>query len=129
MAATFAPAIPIAISVSPEIDLLNPQEREILLFDHGIQVKGQSESRHSKVKVPQENQRKEASKFKTPAVITDIVMLRKPSGDFKYLTVPVDAAGEDLLSLPEAVKAQVLDRLALNSRQPWQICCPTGMSS
>ncbi len=37
-------------------------------------------------------------KAKTPAIITDIVLL-EATGEFEYVTAPTNAVGEELLSL------------------------------
>ncbi len=92
--------------VNPHVNIYNPEEKEILLFDDGIQVKGQKAERH-----PKQSQDKKSQKLleaKTPAIITDIVILQKASAEFEYVAAPINADGEDLLSLASVVKAKVI---------------------
>ena len=105
---TCAQANPPLIRVNPHLDLYDPVQRETLVFDDGIQVKGQRENRHSKAKDPEEKWSKGPSQSKTPAITTDIVMLQKPTGDFEYITAPLDDTGKNALSLATVVRAKVM---------------------
>lgn len=96
------------IQVNSQIDLYHPEAPEILLFDDAIQVKGQSATRNSRAKAASENSPEQASDLKAPAVLTDIVMLQKPTGDFEYLTTPIERAGKSTLSLATMVQAKVV---------------------
>ena len=53
--------------VNPIVDIYNPQEKEILLFDDGIQVKGQKAERQQELK--QENHNQKPLSKKTSAVV------------------------------------------------------------
>lgn len=60
---------------------------------------------------PKSRQDKKSQKLleaKTPAIITDIVILQKAPAEFKYVAAPINADGEDLLSLTSVVKAKVI---------------------
>ena len=94
------------IQTNPNIDIYNPREKEILLFDDGIQVKGQKGQRQNKSK--QESNSEKLLKGKTPALTTDVVILQKATTGFEYIAAPVNAKGEDLLSLASVVKAKVI---------------------
>jgi hypothetical protein len=98
------------VRVNPKVDIYNPEEKEILLFDDGIQVKRQKEQREAKAKLNKEVQNRGTLASKTPAVMTDIVLLQKSTGEFEYITAPIDATGADSLSLSTVVKAKVLKR-------------------
>jgi hypothetical protein len=45
---------------------------------------------------------------KTPSITTDIVILQKATSGFEYIAAPINATGEDLLSLASVVKAKVI---------------------
>jgi hypothetical protein len=96
------------IEVNPKVDIYNPDLPEILLFDDGIQVKGQKSSRQPKAKQGEEPESKSAQKFHNQRVITDLVMLQKAEQKFEYITAPIERHGQDLLSLADMVKAQVI---------------------
>lgn len=92
--------------MNPKVDIYNPEEKEILLFDDGIQVKGQKAQR---LYESQQGKKSDTSpKPKTPAITTDIVILQKDAAGFEYIATPINANGEDLLSLANVVKAQVI---------------------
>ncbi len=63
--------------VNPQLDLYDPAQRETLVFDDGIQVKGQSENRTQKQRSQRRSGEKAPSQSKTPAITTNIVMLQK----------------------------------------------------
>ena len=96
------------IEVNAEVDIYDPKSKEVLLFDDGIQVKGQKGSRQPKAKSGVELESKSARKSKTSAVITDIVILQKASTAFEYIAAPINECGEDLLTLASVVKAKVI---------------------
>jgi hypothetical protein len=54
MTATLAENDQNVVQANANVDIYNPEEKEILLFDDGIQVKGQKAERYPKLK--QENQ-------------------------------------------------------------------------
>ncbi len=94
------------LQVNLIVDIYNPQEKEILLFDDGIQVKGQKAERQPELK--QENKSQKLPSEKTSAITTDIVILQKATTGFEYIAAPINALGEDLLTLASRVKAQVI---------------------
>jgi len=101
-------ANPDVLKVNSQIDIYNSQEKEILLFEDGIQVKGQKNQREPQARIAKEDTVQAALKSKTPAVTTDIVMWQKATGKFEYIAAPINEAGEDLLSLTSVVKAQLM---------------------
>jgi hypothetical protein len=106
------------LDVNSQIDLYDSTTREILLFDDAIGVKGQRAQRYSQ-SLPTE-----AKEDKAPAVISDIVMLQKPTGDFEYMAAPINESGEALLSLSDVVRAKLL-QLYGKQRQPLNIVALT----
>lgn len=95
--------IPKVVRVNPKVDIYDAQAKEILLFDDGIQVKGQKAQRQLKTKSVKEKEGQGVPKQpKTPAVTTDIVLLQKANREFEYIAAPMNGAGEDLLSLASA---------------------------
>jgi hypothetical protein len=94
------------VRVNPKVNIYNSKEKEILLFDDGIQVKGQKATRQPKPRQEKKNQK--LLRTKTPAITTDIVILQKATTGFEYIAAPINADGEDLLSLASVVKAKVI---------------------
>lgn len=84
--------------------IYDPEEKEILIFDDAIQVKGQKAERQKQLKL--ENQSQKLLDGKTPAITTDIVILQKATAGFEYIAAPINTKGEDLLSLASIVKAK-----------------------
>jgi len=96
------------IEVNPKVDIYNTESSEILLFDDGIQVKGQKSHREPKAKPKGKFGSKSADKSPTQRVITDIAMLQKANQKFEYITAPITRHGQDLLNLADRVKAQII---------------------
>lgn len=94
MAATLVENDHKVVQANSDVDIYNPEEKEILLFDDGIQVKAQKSERQPKLKQCGKNQNH--SKAKNPAIITDIVILQKATAKFEYIAAPINANGEDL---------------------------------
>lgn len=93
------------VKVNPKVDIYNPQEKEILIFDDGIKVKGQKKQRQKKSE--QENKKDNPFTVTTPAIATDLVILQKATAGFEYIAAPLNTNGEDLLCLTSVVKAKV----------------------
>jgi hypothetical protein len=110
VAATLGQTNSRVVKVNPKVDIYNPEEKEILLFDDGIQVKGQTASRQPKTKEGLGNKSQDTLKSKTPAVTTDIVLLQKATGGFEYIASPINGAGEDELRLTTVVRAKVIQK-------------------
>ena len=49
-------------------------------------------------------------------MITDVVMLQKSTGEFEYIIAPMNAEGEDLLSLATVVQAKVIQEYGDETR-------------
>ncbi len=94
------------LQANPIVDIYNPQEKEILLFDDGIQVKCQKAERQQELK--QENKSQKLLSDKTSAITTDIVILQKATTGFEYIAAPINAKGENLLTLASVVKSKVI---------------------
>jgi len=71
------------LQVNPIVDIYNPQEKEVLLFDDGIQVKGQKAERQPELK--QENKSQKPLSDKTSAITTDISLLAPRSLNNYYV--------------------------------------------
>lgn len=84
------------LPVNSIVDIDNPQEQEILLFDDGIQVKGQKAERQKEQN--QENNSQKPLKEKTSAIATDVVILQKATTGFEYIAAPINTKGQDLLT-------------------------------
>ena len=96
------------VKVSSQVDIYNPEAKEILLFDDGIQVKGQKAHRQPKAKPGEEKANQFSIKPKSSAISTDIVLLQKNNSRFEYIATPITTDGKDLLSLADVVKAFVI---------------------
>ena len=97
------------IQIKQNVEIYNVEESEILLFDDGIQVKGQKPERNSRNESTAHTSSPDTTKNKTPAVITDVVMLQTPKGEFEYLISPFDTEVEEPISLATVVRARILD--------------------
>jgi hypothetical protein len=97
------------VRVNSQVNIYNPEETEILLFDDGIQVKRQKGQRQPKFTVEQEFQQEKSSfKSTTTAITTALVLLQKSTSKFEYIAAPINQSGEDSLSLASLVKAKVV---------------------
>ncbi len=85
------------IKVNPKVDVYNAESSEILLFDDGIQVKGQKSQREPKAKPEEKFGSKSANKSQIQRVVTDIAMLQKTNQKFEYITAPIAQQGQDML--------------------------------
>ena len=92
------------IPIAPTVDIYEPLTEEILLFDDGIGVKKQKETRSKKPDVVMAESDLPQKKPKRKTVITDIVLLQTPKGNFESLTSPIDNQGHSLIPLEEIVK-------------------------
>jgi hypothetical protein len=61
------------IQIKQTVEIYNVEESEILLFDDGIQVKGQKLERNSRSESTAHTPSLDTTKEKTPVVITDVV--------------------------------------------------------
>ena len=114
--ATLAQAPSEVIRVNSKVDIYNSQSEETLLFDDGIQVKSQKAERQPKARSIEAKKDQSTPKAKTPVVLTDVVMLQKSTGAFVYITAPMNAEGEDLLSLATVVRAKVVQEYSDETR-------------
>ena len=90
------------LEIDTQLDLYDPEVAEVLLFQNGIQVKQQKQSRLSRY------QRDNASISKLPGIITDIALLQKRDGTFEYVTAPIDANGQGSFDLGQVLKAKTV---------------------
>ena len=63
------------VKVNPQVDIYNPEETEILLFDDGILVKGQKPQRQKESKQGDKSQT--PLRTTTSVISTDIILLQK----------------------------------------------------
>jgi hypothetical protein len=105
--------------VNPQIDLYNPQQEEILLFEDGILVKGQKSERESGAEGHKSKKKQSAEGKSQKFYQTDVVLLQKAQGGYEYLTTPIDAQGKVILSLGQVIKAKVVQEYGSGtSEQP-----------
>lgn len=94
-------------SIASLVDIYNPLSKEILLFDDGIGVKKQKENRSKNQDAVMGEADKLGQKQKRKTVITDVVLLQAPKGNFEYLISPIDNQGQSLISLKEIIKCKL----------------------
>ncbi len=103
------------IEIDNKVNIYDQKSEDILLFDDGIGVKKQKAQRlyrgNLNLKTEQEdtceentseqlkNEITQVSKDKKSrkTVITDVVLLLTPKGNFEYITTPIDREGKPLL--------------------------------
>jgi hypothetical protein len=116
------------INIAATVDIYQPLTEEILLFDDGIGVKKQKETRSKKADLVMTESSSAAQKQKRKTVITDVVLLQTPKGSFEYLTNPIDAQGQPVISLEEMIKYK-LKSYYKNNDQPLPIVAITDGAS
>jgi len=94
--------------VNPQIDLYSPEQHEILLFADGILVKRQKSEREAGAESNRGKKKHLVEGQSNKYYQTDMVLLQKTQGSYEYLTTPIDAQGEVILSLEEVIKAKVM---------------------
>jgi hypothetical protein len=113
-AVTSAVAMP---GVNPVVDIYEPQQTEILLFDDAIQVKEQKQTRKSLATeggVPATDSR----------VSTDVMLVEKVEGGFYYVTAGIDHRGEQTVALEDVVRAKIAEEYGA-THQPLNIVAIT----
>jgi len=90
--------------INPSVEIYNPEEGEILLFDDGIQVKGQKENRQR----GHDTSRIEESDDKRIRVTTNVIMVEKKEGGFEYITEVIDEEGQELIPLEDVVRSKII---------------------
>lgn len=83
-------------TVEQKVAIYSAQQPEVLLFDDAIQVKEQKAARDGRA-AP-----------KRSRVSTDVVMVERKDGGFRYLTAGIDESGQEIISLEKVVTACLL---------------------
>lgn len=114
--------------INAQVNIYEATEKEILLMDDAIQVKGQKATRERKKE--QENQEGEVDSPNNEAagnrvwVRTDVVLLEKKQGGFEYLTGVLDHEEKEPLPLAAIVKSKVIQEYG-DQRNPLNIVAIT----
>ena len=114
--------------INEQVNIDEATEKEILLMDDAIQVKGQKATRERKK--DQENQKVEVDSQNNEAagnrvwVRTDVVLLEKKQGGFEYLTGVLDNEEKEPLPLAAMVKSKVIQEYG-DERKPLNIVAIT----
>lgn len=82
--------------IETQVDIYDEKAEEVLIFDDGIVVKEQKAKRDGK-EVEQNT-----------SINTDIVMLEQKDGTYRYLIAGIDRQANEIVSLEEVVKAQLM---------------------
>jgi hypothetical protein len=94
--------------VNNNVDIYNSEEKEIIFFDDGIQVKGQKETRQSKKEASTIEPLEQCDRKKI-RINSNVIMLEKKEGGFEYITGVIDKEGEELLPLEEVAKSKIIE--------------------
>ena len=94
--------------VNNNVDIYNSEEKEIIFFDDGIQVKGQKETRQSKKEASTIEPLEQCDRKKI-RINSNVIMLEKKEGGFEYITGVIDEEGEELLPLEEVAKSKIIE--------------------
>ena len=115
--------------INQKVNIYEATEKEILLMDDAIQVKGQKATRDHQKNT--ENQvvevdfrRSEAVDIKKSWVRTDVVLLEKQQGGFEYITGVIDPAGNEPLPVADIIKSKVIQEYG-EARNPLNIVAIT----
>lgn len=114
--------------INAKVDIYEAAEKEILLMDDAIQVKGQKDTRERKKN--QENQKVEVISQDDKVanekirVSTDVVLLEKKKGGFEYITGVIDNEENEPLPLAAIVKSKIIKEYG-NERKPLNIVAIT----
>ena len=96
------------LRVNSEVDIYDSHQEEILIFDDGIQVKGQRRNRHPRRRESTTKDLSSEECNKTPRVNTDVVMLQKSTGGFEYIIAPLANQEKTRPRLVDVIKAKVI---------------------
>jgi len=114
--------------INEKVNLYEATEKEILLMDDAIQVKGQKAARdHKKDKEKQileVDSQSNGAADKKIWVRTDVVLLEKKKGGFEYITGVIDPEGKERLPLADIVKSNVIQEYG-DERKPLNIVAIT----
>jgi len=106
--------------VHEKVKIYDEEEKEILIFDDGIQVKQQKAIREEK----KERELKEPEEKKRNKVSTDVVLLEKKEGGFKYIIGGIDEEGNEGKPFEEIVKNEIIKEYG-EEKEPLKIVAIT----
>ena len=107
-------------AVQEKVNIYEEAEKEIIIFDDAIQVKQQKAMRETKHKKLL-NEAEEKTKNK---VSTDVVMLEKKEGGFKYIIGEIDEKGNEAKPFEEIVKSEIIKEYG-EEKEPLKIVAIT----
>jgi hypothetical protein len=111
--------------VNQNVEIYNSESQEILLFDDGIQVKGQKPKREKAYKTSTDKEPQNQSYTKNPSVNTDVVILQTASGSFEYITAPLPLHEQAPINLALFVKAKIIQEYGREVSSPLNIVAIT----
>ena len=92
------------LTANSKLDIYDSQQEEILIFDDGIQVKGQKENRSKHHSMSEE----QLEEKKANCLNTNVAILQTGSGKFEYLIAPIAEQDKSRPQLAEVIKAKVI---------------------
>ncbi len=114
--------------INEKVNLYEATEKEILLMDDAIQVKGQKAVRDNKKdkekQILEVDSQSNGAAEKKIWVRTDVVLLEKKKGGFEYITGVIDPEGKERLPLADIVKSKVIQEYG-DERKPLNIVAIT----
>lgn len=93
--------------VAKVVDIYNPKQKEILLYDDAIVVKEQKETREKPCDKDDELERQIKEKPRA-YVSTNVMMLEKATGSFEYVSETIDEKGNEIVPLVEVMRSKII---------------------
>ena len=106
-----------SLRINTAVDIYDKHESEILLFDDGIQVKGQRANRRKKNQQHDIKALDAEEETKSPRVNTDVIVLERASGAFEHIIAPLGAEEGASIPLSDVVKARVIEQYGSQNSQ------------
>lgn len=106
--ATLSGSVPLP-EVNTKVDVYDPVGTEILLFEDGIQVKAQKETRPRQHLSESELEGSMPESCAGSRVNTDVFLLQTASGGFEYISAGIDSAGDETVSLARIVQTRMIE--------------------
>jgi hypothetical protein len=109
--------------INLQVDVYDPEVREILLLEDSIQVKGQKANRQRAGEALNTGSlnREEGP---TGCVNTPVVMLEKRDGSFEYISEVIDDQGKEWIPLEEVVRSKLIEEY-VEEKEPINIVAIT----
>lgn len=115
--------------VNPEVNIYEPKNKEILYYDDGIQVKGQKESRRKNGDKSSINDIETSKVQNRLSVHTNVIMLEKKGGDYKYIASGIDNVGNEVIPIEAVAKSEIINEYGCKNKELNIVCITDGASN